>query len=189
METIKVIKERRSCRGFCEDRQIEKEDVLKIVESAMYAPMALNKVSWHLTVVQDADFLAEMSAEIISFLGKKPNDHVKMRLAMPRYNPFYHAPTVIFVMGDKENANTNRNAGAAIENMLLAAKDMGIDSCWVGLGNDFLNSEAGKPFTKKLEMPENYEIIGAVALGFAEKEIPMPNKHMDEKEKIVKYIW
>lgn len=188
METLKTIKERRSVRGFDNSKQISEEAVKTITECAMYAPMAVNKVSWQLTVVRDSEFLKDVSAAIINQLSVNPSDHVKMRLAMPKYNPFYHAPTVIFVTGDKENQNTHKNAGAAIQNMLLAAKDMGIDSCWIGLGNEFLKSDEGKPFMERLMTPENYEIIGAVALGYGDKEVPMPNKHMDEIDKIVKYL-
>ncbi len=188
METIKTIKERRSTRAFDKERQISTEVVETIVESAMYAPMALNKVSWHLTVVRNPEFLAEISSGIIEHLSKSSDAHIKMRLSMPNYNPFYHAPTVIFVTGDKENQYTQNNSGAAIQNMLLSAKDMGIDSCWVALGNPFLKSEAGKSFMEKLKAPKNYEIVGAVALGYAAKEIPVPNKHFDEIDNIVTYI-
>lgn len=188
METIKVIKERRAVRGFDPEKQLNIEDVNTIVECGMYAPMAINKVSWHLTVVRSKEFLAELSKDVIAHMSINPTDHIKMRLAMPNYNPFYHAPTVIFVTGDKNNTCTGVNAGAAIENMLLAAKDLGIDSCWIGLANDFLKSEKGKAYMDKLNTPEDYEIISAVAFGYKNVDVSMPNKHFDEIDDIVKYI-
>ncbi len=188
MEMLDIIKERRSVRGFDGEKQISEAAVKAIVESAMYAPMALNKVSWHLTVVRDKSFLEEISMAVIGKLQESSDSHIKMRLAMPNYSPFYHAPTVIFVTGDKENIYTGNNSGAAIQNMLLAAKALGIDSCWIGMANAFLKSEKGKPFMERLNTPENYEIIGAVALGYGNVEVPMPNKHMLEIDEIVKYI-
>ncbi len=188
METIKTIKERRAVRGFNPDKQIDIKDIKTIVECAMYAPLAINKVSWHLTVVRNKELLERLSKDIIEQLSINPTEHIKMRLAMPNYNPFYHAPTVIFVTGDKNNTYTGNNTGAAIENMLLAAKDLGIDSCWIGLANDFLRSEKGKPYMNRLNTPTDYEIIGAVALGYGNVDVSMPNKHFDEIEEIVKYI-
>lgn len=188
METLRVIKERRSVRGFDPDRQIEEEKLQTIIESAMYAPLAVNKVSWHLTVVQNAGFIDEMVKDVIAHLSETPSEHIKMRLAMPDFSPYYHAPTVIFVTGDKNNGYSGNNSGAAIENMLLAAKDMGIDSCWVGMTNEFLKSEKGKKYMEKLNTPEDYEIMGAVALGYGIVDTPMPAKHMDEIDEIVKYI-
>ncbi len=188
METIKVIKERRAVRGFDPENQLSMEDVKTIVECGMYAPMAVNKVSWHLTVVRNKEFLEELSRDVIAQMSINPTDHIKMRLAMPNYSPFYHAPTVIFVTGDKNNTCTGVNAGAAIENMLLAAKDLGIDSCWIGLANDFLKSEKGQIYMDKLNAPQDYEIIAAVALGYGNVNVPMPNKHFDKIDEIVKYI-
>ena len=188
METLAVIKDRRSVRGFDPEKQIPKDKLDKIIESAMFAPMALNRVSWHLTIVQSKEFLDEMVLDIIGKLSENPTEHIKMRLAMPKFSPFYHAPTVIFVTGDKENVYTENNAGAAIENMLLSAKDMGIDSCWIGMANDFLKSDKGKKYMDRLNTPKDWKIIGAVALGYAEKDTVMPSKHFDEMDEIVKYI-
>ena len=188
METFDTIKERRSVRGFSEEKQIADDKVEKIIESAFFAPLALNKVCWRLAVVQDKKLIDEMVADIIDFLNVKPSEHVKMRLAMPKFSPFYHAPTVIFVMGDKENEYTGSNCGAAIQNMLLCAKDMGIDSCWIGMANKFLKSGGGEKYMKILGCPAGYEIIGAVALGYGNVNVPMPNKHFEEKDEIVKFI-
>ncbi len=185
---LDIIKERRSVRGFDREKQISEEALKAIVEAAMYAPLAVNKVSLRLTVVRDKEFLKEISEAVIGKLRESQDDHIKMRLAMPDYCPFYHAPTVIFVTGDKGNIYTGNNAGAAIENMLLSAKAMDIDSCWIGMANSFLKSEEGKPFMDRLNTPDGYEIEGAVALGYGNVDVPMPNKHFDEIDEIVKYI-
>lgn len=185
---LNIIKERRSVRGFDSEKQISEDAVKTIVESAMYAPMAVNKVSWHLTVVRSKEFLEDISMAIIGKLRESEDSHIKMRLAMPNYSPFYHAPTVIFVTGDKGNVYTGNNAGAAIQNMLLSAKALGIDSCWVGMANNFLKSEKGRAYMDKLCTPDGYEIIGAVALGYGNVNVPMPDKHMSEIDKIVTYI-
>lgn len=188
METIKAIRERRSVRGFKEDKFIDDKDIKTIVECGMYAPLAVNKVSWHLTVVKNKEFLGNLAQDVINYLNIDPSEHIKMRLSMPGYNPFYHAPTVIFVTGENDNPYSGSNAGAAIQNMLLAAKDLGIDSCWIGLANDFLRSDKAKEYMKKLNTPDGYEIVGAIALGYATGETPMPNKHFDKIDEIVKYI-
>lgn len=188
METIKTIKERRSVRGFDAEKQISGEAIKTIVECGMYAPLAVNKVSWHLTVVSDKEFLEKLNLDVIEKMSENPSEHIKMRLAMPNYRPFYHAPTVIFITGDKENAYTDINVGMAMQNMILAAKDLGIDSCCIGLSNEFLKSPKGQPYMEKLNTPENYEIVCAIALGYPAVETPMPDKHMSDIDEIVKYI-
>ena len=66
METIKAIMDRRSVRGFKEDKFINDEDIKTIVECGMYAPLAVNKVSWHLTVVKNKEFLDNLSQDVIN---------------------------------------------------------------------------------------------------------------------------
>lgn len=186
METIKM---RRSVRGFDSEKQVGEEAVKKILESAMYAPLAVNKPSWHLSVVRNAEIIGEIASGTVKALSVNPNEHVKKRLAMPNFSPFYGAPTVIVVTGDKENTYSQYNAGAAIENMLLAAKTEGVGSCWVCLVNGFFETEEGIALLKKIGMPEGYTIMGCVALGYAVKdEIPMPNKHMDEYDKLINFV-
>ncbi len=186
METIKT---RRSIRGFDTEKQVGEEAVAKILESAMYAPLAVNKPSWHLSVVRNADVIKEIADGTIKALSVNPNDHVKKRLAMPNFSPFYGAPTVVVVTGDKENTYSEYNAGAAIENMLLAAKAESVDSCWVCLSNVFLETEEGISLLEKIGMPEGYTIMGCVALGYAVKdEIPMPNKHMDKYNELINFV-
>lgn len=188
-ECMEIIKTRRSVRGFKPDAQISDEALNTILEAAMYAPLAVNKPSWHLTVIQSKDVFDEIVEKTIGVLKINPNDHVKMRLSMPKFSPFYGAPTVIAVTGDLNNEYSHTNSGAAIENMLLAAKTQGVDSCWVCMANKFLGSAEGSELLKRLGMPDGYGIMGCVALGYAEKdEIPMPNKHFDRYDEIINFI-
>lgn len=189
MNTLEAIKERRSVRGFKEDVQISDESLKEILSAAMYAPLAMNRVLWHFSAVQSKEILEEISEKTIALLRKDSSEHVKMRLAMPAFNPYYNAPTVIFVFGDKANIHSESNCGAAIQNMLLAAKEMRIESCWVNMANGFLRTDEGNKILKKIGMPDGFGLVGCVALGYAKNpEIKMPNKHFDEYDKIVNII-
>lgn len=187
-ETIKTIKERRSVRGFIRDKQISDENLSEILDCAMYAPLCVNTVLWHFSAIQNKEILDDVVQKVIEMLSINPNDHVKMRLSMPNFSPFYGAPTVVFVFAEKGNSFAQSNCGAAIQNMLVSAKSLGIDSCWVGMANKFLTSDEAQPLLKKIGMPDGYEIVSCVALGYAEKEPKMPNKHFDERDNIVSVI-
>lgn len=189
MNTLDAIKERRSVRGFKEDAQISDENLNEILSAAMYAPLAMNRVLWHFSAVQSREILGEIAEKTIALLRKDNSEHIKMRLAMPSFSPYYGAPTVIFVFGDKANIYSESNCGAAMQNMLLAAKELGIDSCWVDMTNGFLKSDGGRGILEKIGMPAGYDLVGCVALGYAKNpEIKMPNKHFDEYESIVNII-
>ena len=62
---MEIIKTRRSVRGFKPDAQISDEALNTILEAAMYAPLAVNKPSWHLTVIQSKAALDEIVEKTI----------------------------------------------------------------------------------------------------------------------------
>ena len=186
MDTFENIVSRRSVRGFITDNEIPEEMIEKIIDSAMYAPLAVNTVLWHFTVLKNKDMQQKISDGVIGVLKENPTEHIRKRLAMPNFSPFYGAPSVIVVSGDKNNKWSESNCGAAIQNILLAANDLGIDSCWVGMANEFLNSDKAENIRNVIGIPEDYYVVGCVALGYRkEQEIKMPDKHFSEKNSIV----
>lgn len=186
MNTFENITGRRTVRGFIRDKQISAADLEQILDAAMYSPLAINTVLWHFTALRDNAMKDKIINGVIDVLKIKPTEHIKMRLAMPNFSPFYGAPTVIVVSGDKNNQWSECNCGAAIQNMLLAANELGIDSCWVGMANKFLNSDEAKDIRKTIGIPDDYKVISCIALGYREKaEIKMPDKHFDKRNEII----
>ena len=186
MDTFNNIISRRSVRGFLVDKIISDENLNKIVDAGMYAPLAVNKVLWHFTVLKDKEMQQKIIDGIIDVLKINPTEHIKKRLSMPNFSPFYGAPAVIVVSGDKKNNWAQSNCGAAIQNMLLMANELGIDSCWVGMGNKFLNSDEAREIRNTIGVPKDYEVVGCVALGYRNTpEVPMPDKHFSERDSIV----
>ena len=57
MNTFENIMSRRSVRGFLSDKQISDVQLKKILDAAMYAPLALNTVLWHFTALQNKQML------------------------------------------------------------------------------------------------------------------------------------
>ncbi|MBQ4195194.1 MAG: ABC transporter permease subunit, partial [Thermoguttaceae bacterium] len=61
------------------------------------------------------------------------------------------------------------DASIVATHMILAAKDAGVESCWL----NFFDPDA---LAKELELPENEEILMALDLGYpAEGAAPLPN--------------
>ena len=54
-------------------------------------------------------------------------------------------------------------------NMLNAAADLGVSSCWVHRAKEEFESEEGKEILKTLGIEGNYEGIGNLILGYAAK--------------------
>ena len=160
MEFNQVLKLRCSTRGYTE-RRVSDEDVQKIIDAAQMAPLALgdNKTS-HLTVVRDPELMEEIRAACM--LKKKDGT---------AHDPFFGATTLIlFSATDISDDHIEYcNAGCVIENMCMAAADLGLGSCyiWGCLKKLRKNPEA----VSKLRLPEGYEILSAFVCGYPVKEI------------------
>ena len=160
MEFTQVLKRRCSTRGFTNER-VSDEDVQKIVNAAQMAPLALgdNKTS-HLTVIRDPELVEEIrSACMLKKKDGSPHD------------PFYGATTlIVFSATDVSDDHIEYcNAGCVIENMCLAAADLGLGSCyiWGCLKKLKKNPEA----VSKLNLPDGYEILSAFVCGYPVSDI------------------
>jgi nitroreductase len=69
--------------------------------------------------------------------------------------------------GEKGGQYSAHNAGAAIQNMLLAAHDQGVASCWVGAFEE-------EKMRKITGVPGNALIHAVIPLGYADEKVPMP---------------
>lgn len=155
MEFTDVVKQRYSCKKF-DGRPVKKEQLDAVLEAGRLAPTAKNLQEQRIYVIQSEEGLARID-----------------RLTPCRYN----AGTVLMVAYDKENVYTypgeKRNSGiedAAIvaTHMILAAKNAGVESCWL---NRFNPEEAAKEFG----LPENEEVLMLMDLGYpAEGAEPLP---------------
>ena len=149
MEFSEVVRERYSCKDYDSSRQVEKEKLDQILEA--------NLQEQHIYVIQSEEGLAKID-----------------KLTRCRYG----APTVLLVAFDKNNVFTypggKRDSGiedAAIvaTHLMLAAKDAGVESCWLNL---FDPEEAAREFG----LPEHEEVLMLLDLGYpAEGAGPMPN--------------
>lgn len=170
MEFSEVLKERYSCKKY-DGRKISEEQLNYILEAGRVAPTAKNSQEQRIYVIESDEAIAEIDN------------------ATPcRYN----AGTVLVVAFDKNGAynypRSVRDSGAedatiVATHMILAAADIGIDSCWV---NNF-NPEELK---KALSLPESEEILMIMDLGFAaEGAEPLPNHSLrKDLSETVKYL-
>ena len=172
MNTLDAIKARRSVRGFT-DRQISDADLEAILFAGGQAAVGgADFKSLKLYAVQNPELLKAID-----------ESSAKMR---PGSHPLYGAPTLV-VLASKESILKNiefTNAGCVIQNMMVAAADLGIDSIylWMSMYGIHNDPEIGK----KLGFPEGFTCVGTMALGYEAKEFP--KLKADEQRIEVTYI-
>lgn len=171
MEYKEVVKQRYSCKKFS-DRKVEKTELDAILEAGRLAPTAKNLQEQHVYVLQSEEALAKID-----------------EVTPCRYG----ASTVLMMAFDSNNVYTypggQRDSGVedasiVATHMILAAKDAGVESCWV---NCFDPAEA----KAKFNLPENEEVLMLMDLGYpAEKGGAPLSNHSSRKslEETVTYL-
>ena len=172
MNTLDAIRARHSTRGFT-DRQIGDADLEAILFAGGQAAVGgADFKSMKLYAVQDPELLKaidEASAK------RRPGSH-----------PLYGAPTLV-VLASKQSILPMieyTNAGCVIENMMLAATDLGIDNIYLWMSMYGINEDP--ELKKRLGFPEGYTCVGTMALGYEAKEFPKIKA--DEQRIEVTYI-
>lgn len=162
MSYTDVIRERRSIRKFKADAEVKSEDIQKMLEAAMMAPSACNTRPWEFFVVRDVE-LKE-----------------KIRACSPYMKMVQAAPVAIVVCGrpDLQDGVCNpywpQDCGAAIQNILLQAKDLGYGTCWCGCYPNQERVDSIQPLLNTASIP-----VAVIAVGVAD-EAPAARGYFDE---------
>lgn len=157
METMTAIAQRKSVRSY-QDMQISEDALNAILTAGCAAPVASGMYdSLHLTVVQDKGLLLKMADIITEFL--KPMGRTNTTL--------YSAPTLILVSSKEAQAPgiEHANAGCVLENMALAATDLGIAS--VVMGAPVIAVKMDVDVCEALAIPDGFNAVLGIALGYA----------------------
>lgn len=151
-EVICAIEGRRSIRNYRTD-PVPEEKLEAVVKAGLMAPSAMNQQSWHFVVIS----------------GKGAERYRTYCIEKLGRDPYYGAPAMILVFGKKDAIAPVCDGSLAIGNLLLAAKALGLGSCWIHCVNDLFKEEAA---AAEWGVPAGYRPVGSVALGFPAGEAP-----------------
>jgi nitroreductase len=157
MQTLEVLKNRRSSRIFSL-KAVPKNLIEEIIDCARLAPTARNIQPW--------EFIAITKRETLENLGVLADTG--------RF--IANSPCCIAVIS-KDTKYYLEDGSAATENILIAAADLGLGSCWVA-GDK-------KPYCDKVKallcIPEDFKLVSLIALGYSdEKPKILPKRPLKE---------
>ena len=172
-EGLQEIKERRSIRKYKPD-SIPQETLDKIIEAGLYAASGMGQQNTIMIQVTDKKLRDEISRKNREVMGGKEGT-----------DPFYGAPAMIIVLAKKDGPNRVYDGSLVMGNLMLAAHDLGIGSCWIHRAKEEFETPWGKELLKSLGIEGEYEGIGHCALGYVDGEYP---KAAPRKENRVFYV-
>lgn len=157
--SLEFIYKRHSVRKFTEEK-VPEETIKELVKAAIHAPSGKNQQNWHFVVITNKEKIAEIArivekknAELSTYL----RDEAKIKGfkgTVAYHTVFKGAPALILVYAGpyetiadmlladgvmpaeetKKYAKANpgiQNIAAALENLLLAAANLGYGTCWM----------------------------------------------------------
>ncbi|MBP6963482.1 MAG: nitroreductase family protein [Armatimonadetes bacterium] len=173
MELMDAIRARRSFRAYKTD-PVSRETIERLLEAAVLAPSGMNQQPWAFGVVTDRTLLKSYSDSVKKLLlGKMKEwpwlERYRDLFANPDYSVFYNAPALVVVYGLTESPIARTDCTLAAENLMLAAADAGLGTCWIGFATELLDSQEVKV---SLGVPAEYSAIAPIIVGIPDGPPP-----------------
>jgi F420 biosynthesis protein FbiB-like protein len=187
MEIQEAIAARRSVRKFT-DRPVGEETVNAVLAAAILAPSGKNRQPWRFVVVAGDEKRAQMIRAMREGITDTKARGMETGSAIMTARVMQHAPVTIFVFNPEgvhpwtshsvgqtflEMVDT-QSIGAAIQNMLLVAQDLGLGTLWIcDVWSAYQQLSAW--------LGESGQLVAAVALGYpAENPDARPRRPLSE---------
>ena len=159
-EIIRAMEERRSVRKFKTD-MVPKEMIEQIIEAGLYAASGMGK--------QAAIVVAVTKKEL---RDKIAEDNRKIGGWGEGFDPFYGAPVILMVLGNREVPTHVYDGSLMMGNLMIAAHSLGLGSIWIHRAKEESEMDEYKELLKSLGVEGEWEGIGHCAIGYADGSLP-----------------
>lgn len=193
---LDLIENRKSVREY-QQKDIPKEDLMKILKAGYLAPSWMNSQPWKFILVQNQEtknILAELSGnqphvknapalivciadkngwskeefgEVLAARGIGESGREKI-FSIPMFYP-------VLLGEDKVLMRSVEQVTYAVSYMMLEAKELGIDSCIIGaISNEatVIKPEIYKKANETLNLKDGQVLITIITLGYAKEDTP-----------------
>lgn len=186
MELYELMKKRRSIRKFLPDAVTDKQ-IEALISAAVTAPSGCNSQCWRFIAVRTPEKIQEIAAAVENgvrrFYADTDDDFISTRIKQTTFfknapliilvyltDMEYYIPRVTEIYAEKGMDSTAMlsamgcpdilSVGAAVENLLLAAEEMGLGACWM---NDPIVSE--KEINELMNIKKGQRLLSVIPVG------------------------
>ena len=188
-DVFKTIYARRSIRDYLAE-DVPDRVIRELIKAGTYAPSAVNKQPWRFMVIKNRELMKKLSNKAKELwmeqdVSASNPDIIRLAnmIARPDFNIFYNAPLLIMIFANPDALSPQIDCALAAENMMLAARSLGIGSCWIGLAavlgqvHEIMN---------ELGVPADCRLVGCLIFGYpARLDLRAPER---EENVILKWI-
>ena len=161
---MEIMLERRSVKSYLPDMP-ERADIEKVIEAGLAAASGRN--------LQASVIIAVTNKEIRDRLAK-----ANAAVMGAGADPFYGAPCVLVVLGNKKAHTYVYDGSLTLGNMMLAACELGLGSCWIHRAKEVMALPEWQEWIKSLGLEGEYEGIGNLTLGYLNGDFPAKKERL-----------
>ena len=183
MNTLEAIRTRRSTRKF-KAQPVELEKLQTIVDAGRFAPTGGNCQSNHFFVISNPEVLKKLvelvqsafaAMEFREDLYKSLQNSIRLS-QKGNYSFCYTAPVLIVVANKKDYGNNMADVACAVENMMLAANELDLGSCYINQLKWLNEDPTLLEYLRGFGLREDERVYASVAIGYADTESGLPNR-------------
>jgi nitroreductase len=193
---LDLIRLRRSIRRFS-NRAVSRDDLMRLLEAARWAPSNHNRQPWRFLVIEDKQQINQLAETVRRGLSEKlkslPEAAAAYAGEFTHYATFFSNAPVLLVVLHKQPVSVSApllaglkspdlvsgeplSVAMAVQNLLLAAQALGLGTCV--LTGPLLAQDA---LTGELDLPAGHDLTCLVALGYpAESPAPPRRKTIEQ---------
>ena len=168
------LRARRSIRAY-KEQSVSKDELLKLVNIARYAPTGHNSQSVEWLVLGNRDELKHLAGITVDWMRWMLDNMPEIALSLHMDRAvrgwetgmdiiFRNAPVVIIAHAAKDDRMAQTSSTIALSYLELAATSMGLGCCWAG----YFHAAATifPPMMEALPLPEGHQCIGGMMVGY-----------------------
>lgn len=162
---LENLKNRRSIRKY-KPEQISDAQLDAILEAGLYAASGMNTQNSIMVAVRDKEIRDQLSRMNAAVMGTDKD-------------PFYGAPCVVVVLVEPERYTAVEDGSLVMGNLMQAAYDIGLGSCWIHRAKQVFDSPEGKALLAQWGLPTHLRGVGNCILGYPACDHPSPAPRKD----------
>ena len=170
-----------------EEKNLSKGDFAKLLG---ITPMLLGRYEKGSVAIPETIAEKLQAAAVIAVTDRTTRDRISednRRIGgwKEGFDPFYGAPVILIVIGNKEVPTHVYDGSLVMGNLMLAAHSLGLGSIWIHRAKEEMEMDSYKDLLKELGIEGDWEGIGHCAIGYMDQDQP---KAVERKENRVFWV-
>lgn len=168
------LRSRRSVRNY-KNKPIPKNELIRLMDIARFAPTAGNSQGLSYIVIQDAEILQKITALTVDWMEEILSQGAAWAKAyagtVSAYRDYHvdvilrDAPCLVLAMAPRNFVRGRENSRYSLAYAELYAPTLGLGTCWAGFFEGCAFAEY-QPLIDLLKLPDNNVVTGAIMVGY-----------------------